>query len=196
MLFRKVKRCVRGLFSQLDIYHALCFECQTLGASSESSRTDVEFSCMTAHEMRARSDPAMLGQLWWGDHPDFTIGYAALINGRIAAVAWTWTHEECQQRQDWQIEAQDVFLVEMFVSPDFRGRGLSPALYRFAMADLCSRGYRRIYGRAWYNHQATLGTLYKLGWKRIATTVHAVPVWGPELRFSIPRCIGLLPKSF
>lgn len=95
--------------------------------------------------------------------------YGAWIGDELAAVSAYWSAARLNDRSFWPIAPHEAWWAQLTTAGAFRGRRLAGHLARYAAHELGRAGYRRIYGRVWHNHRASIrGAFERAGWEYVA----------------------------
>ena len=107
-------------------------------------------------------------------------GFGAWTNGNLVAVCWFWWGNRYRTRGNlWPIGSNAAKLVQITTDPDFRGRGIAPALITAGVQAIRQRGFAEVYARIWHSNRASLQAFQKGGWQRLA---FAARIWGIPFR--------------
>jgi len=133
--------------------------------------------------------------LW--DHPDPDIrtlraywaareahGFAAWMDGELAAACWVWSGDQYRRRNLWPLQEDEAKLVELATAAAWRGRGLATLVIQYAAVEMRAAGFRRMYSLIWHSNEASLTSFRKAGWRQCAFVTIIYPFGLPwKLRF-------------
>lgn len=107
-------------------------------------------------------------------------GFGAWVDGKLVAVCWFWWGDRYRTRGNlWPIGLNAAKLVHIVTDPDFRGRGIAPALITAGVQMIRQRGFAEVYARIWHSNRSSLQAFQKGGWLRLA---FAARIWGIPFR--------------
>jgi GNAT superfamily N-acetyltransferase len=107
-------------------------------------------------------------------------GFGAWAEGRLVAVCWFQWGDRYRKRGNlWPIGSNAAKLVQISTEPDFRGRGIAPALITAGVQAMRHCGFAEIYARIWHSNRASQRAFKKGGWQRSAFVGR---IWGVPIR--------------
>lgn len=125
-------------------------------------------------------------------------GFGAFENGRLVAGCWFWFGERYKSRNFWPLSEGDAKLVQISTGKAWRGRGVGPALIKYASAEMARRGFDRLFARVWVTHSASRSAFRKAGWRKAALVVSLRPfrrLQRVRLVVRLPRFLRFLTDS-
>jgi ribosomal protein S18 acetylase RimI-like enzyme len=114
-------------------------------------------------------------------------GFGAWAGDRLVAVCWfQWGDRYRKRGNVWPIGSNAAKLVQISTEPDFRGRGIAPALITAGVQAMRRCGFAEVYARIWHSNRASQNAFQKCEWRRVAFVVR---IWGVPVRLKWP--VGL-----
>ena len=93
-------------------------------------------------------------------------GWVALDGTEIAATCWAWNRERLGDSLFFTLTGLQYALVDVVTAPDYRGRGLAPAMISFSARTLVELGMTRYRAWIWWTNTASIRAFEKVGWRR------------------------------
>jgi GNAT superfamily N-acetyltransferase len=121
-----------------------------------------------------RSEETMIVEQAWYYGP-CTHAYACMEGSRIVGLCFFWYGEGYRKRNFWPLADHEAKLVQLFVLPEMRGRGIGRSLIQFAAQHLLGKGFKRLYARIWGSNTPSLRAFQQSGWQQVATVVEIFP---------------------
>jgi ribosomal protein S18 acetylase RimI-like enzyme len=138
----------------------------------------VAITPVDTEQVKASPHAAINGLVGYGG-PE-SAGFGAWADGKLVAVCWFWWGDRYRTRGNlWPIGSNASKLVQITTDPDFRGRGIAPALITAGVHAIRERGFTEVYARIWHSNRASLHAFQKGGWLRLA---FAARIWGVPFR--------------
>jgi GNAT superfamily N-acetyltransferase len=115
------------------------------------------------------TDPAIAEHAWYHDRD--TYAYACLEGARIVGLCFFWHGMGYSKRNFWPLRENEAKLVQLFVLPEMRGRGIARRLIEAATQDMNRQGFNYVYARIWRSNKPSLHVFERAGWQRVATVI-------------------------
>ena len=112
-----------------------------------------------------------------------------LVALRISLPPGGWIQKYCEGilSDQWPLDPKDVgYFKSLFLSPEFRGRGLGPYLSQVAIERMKTRGAKGIAVHSWKEspHNASLRYLSKIGFKAVGE----IPLYWNRVDYDCTGC--------
>lgn len=127
------------------------------------------FQPIEKNEIDSSQDEMIIEQTWY--HGQCTHAYACIEDSRIVGLIFFWYGEGYSKRNFWPLADQEAKLVQLFVLPAMRERGIGKSLIEFATQDMYRRGFKYVYARIWRSNVSSLAAFERAGWARMATVI-------------------------
>lgn len=170
-LAKKLARLVLGDYSIYYIY-ARTASAQPVHRAKPSSTVDVR--PVDEPALRAQDDPAIRDQAGYAGAG--TLAYAAFINERMMGVCFYWFGERYRARNFWPLKPDEAKLVQIWVHPDARGRGVATRLIVDSFEWVAGHGFHRSYARIWHTNTPSIKAFERAGWARVAKVIEINPL--------------------
>jgi GNAT superfamily N-acetyltransferase len=153
---------------------------------------ELRFESIEKKEIDNSSDMMIIEQAWY--HSQGTYAYACMEDSRIVGLCFFWYGEGYRKRNFWPLADQEANLVQLFVLPEMRGRGIGRNLIQFAIQDMFRKGFKRVYARIWRSNTSSLQAFRHAGWNHIATVIE-LSLRGRKKPFRLERHIKPAPPQ-
>ena len=163
---RYLKILAQFLFRDYSFYHIYGRECMD-GKSPQPAAFRLQ--AIEKNDIDISKDGMIIEQTWY--HGQFTHAYACIEGSRIVGLIFFWYGEGYSKRNFWPLADQEAKLVQLFVLPEMRGRGIGKSLIEFATQDMFRRGFKYVYARIWRSNGSSLRAFERAGWARMATVI-------------------------
>lgn len=168
------KTLARVLLGDYSIYHVYARSASENTRSGVAASTDVDVRPIDAPVLRAHDDTSIREQSGYAGAG--SLAYAAYAGDRILGVCFYWFGERYRTRNFWPLQADEAKLVQIWVHPDARGRGVATRLIADSFEAVTRQGFRRTYARIWHSNLPSLKAFERAGWIRIARVVEIDPL--------------------
>lgn len=170
-LAKRLARIVLGDYSLYDVYAR-----STSGdaAARPALPPGHEIRAVDASALRASPDPLVREQAGYAGHGAYA--YAVSADDRIVGVCFYWFGARYRTRNFWPLAEDEAKLVQIWVHPDARGRGLATRLIDDSFDAVAAHGFRRAYARIWHSNTPSRRAFERAGWTRIARVVEVDPL--------------------
>jgi GNAT superfamily N-acetyltransferase len=129
----------------------------------------LQFEPVEKKQIYNSNEMMIVEQAWY--HHQHTHAYACIEDSRIIGVCFFWYGEGYRRRNFWPLADQEAKLVQIFILPEMRGRGIGRSLIQFATQDMFRKGFNCVYARIWRSNTSSLRMFQQAGWNHIATVV-------------------------
>ncbi len=182
-----LKTLSRLLLRDYTFYHIYGREC--LGERA-SLPAEFRFEPIEKNQIDISQDGMIVEQTWY--HSNCTHAYACIEGSRIVGLVFFWYGEGYSKRNFWPLADKEAKLVQLFVLPEMRGRGIGTSLIEFATQDMFCNGFKYVYARIWRSNVSSLQAFEHAGWKRMATVIEIhlrgkLKPFRLELRKKLPK---------
>lgn len=170
-LAKKLARAVLGDYSIYDVY------ARSPSANAQAgfaASNDVVVRPVDEPALRAQNDPSLREQSGYAGAG--SLAYAAYVGDRMLGVCFYWFGDRYRTRNFWPLQADEAKLVQIWVHPDARGRGVATRLIAKSFEAVVEHGFRRSYARIWHSNTPSLKAFERAGWTRIARVVEVNPL--------------------
>jgi GNAT superfamily N-acetyltransferase len=154
-------------YSFYRIYGRHCMDNDT------SPMAEFRFEPIEKNQISDSLDAMIAEQAWYHDRD--TYAYACLEDSRIVGLCFFWHGTGYTRRNFWPLGEHEAKLVQIFVLPEKRGRGIGHRLIEAATQDMNRQGFRYVYARIWRSNTPSLRAFERAGWERVATVIEICP---------------------
>ena len=161
-----LKKLTQILLRDYSFYHIYGRGCADENASLAPG---FRFEPVEKNEIENSKDGMIVEQAWY--HGQSTHAYACFDGLRIVGLLFFWYGEGYRKRNFWPLADREAKLVQLFVLPEIRGRGIGKSLIAFATQDMSCRGFKYVYARIWRSNTPSLRAFERAGWERMATVI-------------------------
>jgi ribosomal protein S18 acetylase RimI-like enzyme len=145
-------------------------------------RNNVSISVVDARELGSATEPELRSLTEYAGPEAY--GFAAAVDGTLAAVCWYWYGERYRTRGFVDLSPTAAKLVQITTAVAFRGRGIAPTLIAASSRLMGDRGFDLLLARIWHSNVASVSAFAKAGWRQRETiTVLRVPYRARPFRF-------------
>jgi GNAT superfamily N-acetyltransferase len=141
--------------------------------SNASTIAGLRFEPIEKKQIANSADPAIMEHAWYHDRD--THAYACLEDTRIVGLCFFWYGMGYSKRNFWPLREHEAKLVQLFVLPERRGRGIAKRLIEAATQDMSRQGFNYVYARIWRSNIPSLRAFQRAGWERVATVIEIFP---------------------
>jgi ribosomal protein S18 acetylase RimI-like enzyme len=127
------------------------------------------FKQIEKDEIDDSEDGIIAEQAWY--HRQDTHAYACIEGTRIVGLCFFWYGEGYSKRNFWPLADREAKLVQLFVLPQMRGRGIARSLIEFATEDMFYKEFKYVYARIWRSNVLSLRAFERASWGRVATVI-------------------------
>lgn len=169
-LAKKLARLILGDYS---FYHIYARSADATGLPQLRAPLGLHVRTVDEAVLRSYSDTTIREQAGYagsGSH-----AYVAYDGDRIVGVCFYWFGDRYRMRNFWTLADREAKLVQIWVHPDARGRGIAPRLIADSFEDMVENGYGRAYARIWHSNTPSLRAFERAGWSRVARVVEINP---------------------
>jgi GNAT superfamily N-acetyltransferase len=158
------------LIRDYSFYRIYGRSCADNGALPTSG---LRFEPVEKKQIATSADRAIAEHAWYHDRD--THAYACLEDERIVGLCFFWHGMGYSKRNFWPLREHEAKLVQLFVLPERRGRGIARRLIEAATQDMNQQGFNYVYARIWRSNIPSLRAFERAGWEPIATVIEIFP---------------------
>lgn len=185
MIRKSAKHVVQLLFGKYELYRIFVSpRNETFHAKARS----VRFEPLDGNESKLLSspDPEISALASYGGAG--ALGFAALVDDEIAAVAWVWLRDRYTRERGFiTIGPDDGKLVQITTSARFRRRSIATDLIRYATSEMHTRHYQAVWARIWWSHRASVRAFRAAGWHQAGAIVKFQLPFRTDVKLSIGK---------
>jgi ribosomal protein S18 acetylase RimI-like enzyme len=114
-------------------------------------------------QIAAATDQRIREHAWYAGAQ--ALGYGIWESGELVCMCWFWLagHSAMPGRFP-AVGEKEAVMVDLLTTPSCRGKGYAVAITRFAMHDLFSRGYLKLWTWIWHSNTPSIRVFTKAGW--------------------------------
>jgi GNAT superfamily N-acetyltransferase len=161
-----LKNLTQLFLRDYSFYHI--YGCNCTGEKSLLTE-EFRFEAVEKKEIDNARDKVIADQAWY--HGQNSHAYACIDDSRIVGICFFWYGERYRTRNFWPLADQEAKLVQLFVLPEIRGKGIAKNLIQFATRDMSRREFKCVYARIWRANMPSLRAFKSAGWDHVATVI-------------------------
>ncbi len=100
------------------------------------------------------------------------LAFGAWVDDDLASLAFFMTNEGFKDEGPiWAMRDDEAEIAQLATRPEYRGRGIAPALLDYGCHEMSRRGFSRLIAKIWIGNRASMRAFDKAGWAYVAFMV-------------------------